>query len=321
MSSADGHEGARVTPVPEYAIRDRQSFDESLRQHPVARLYYFYTLDSLIDLAKCVAHDFVDRPELFTRATGLSRVFAQLFARYGAHEDFLDRSQRAAIYSPVFGTKAPTLELGNFARLRRELLDASVTYVETRIGDERALRENVLQKVILFRDYVNGLSGESLSWGAHAIDVVAEQSAFPVLRCDAVAAVYGVTGRAGDNWPYSFDSNGPKVVERASDAMSLATRLHAALAGALPEPMSREQVTKLQRAAVEGARAIATATTLGTTEEGDARELIQRCYTWATALRNLHESTTPVPFGASVKPLYSALMTAVGNHMVKPRAR
>ena len=319
MSPADDHEGAPGAPIPEYAIRDRRSFDDSMQDHPVARLYYFHTLDNLIDLAKCVAHDFVDRPELFTRSTGLSPVFGRLFARYGSHEDLLDRAQRAAIYAPVFGSKLLTAELGNFSRFRRELLEAAVTYVETRFGDERALRENALQKVILFRDYVHGLAGESLSWGAHAIDVVAEQSAFPVLRCNAVAAVYGITGRAGDDWPYSFDANGPKVVEKISDAMSIATRLHAALAGTLPEPMSREHVTKLQRAAVEGARAIATATVLSTADEGDVREMIQRCYTWATALRNVHEPATPVALGAAIKPVYSALLAAVGSHIAKPR--
>jgi hypothetical protein len=52
--------------------------------------------------------------------------------------------------------------------------------------------------------------------------------------------------------------------------------------------ISREEITNLQRVAIEGAKAIATAIDVdAASPDADVDRLIAKCYTWGTALRNL----------------------------------
>jgi hypothetical protein len=62
--------------------------------------------------------------------------------------------------------------------------------------------------------------------------------------------------------------------------------------------ISREVITNLQRAAIEGAKAIATAIDVDTSSTDDDVDLLTRkCYTWGTALKSLggHPRTYATP--------------------------
>ncbi len=319
MASADndrqksGSNGGPPSLAPSFPIYDRNTFEACTSVTPIARLYFCHVLDSLIDIAYGVANDFYDRPELFTRPSGLTESIGKFHARYGTHEDMLNKAQRYAIYTPVFGLTAFAGETGNFAHLREELLAACVTYVESQLGDQSALRANVMQKHGLFKEFLNGIAGESVHWSARAIHTLADRTAFPILRNQTIAAVYGVTDEIGDQWPYAIDANASKAIEKMSHALSISARVQPVVkGGAPPLVFSRDIVTRLQRAALEGTRSLATVTVIHSeSSEQDIGQLIERCYTWSKALRQLSEQILGAPARAVLGPVISPVVTAL----------
>jgi hypothetical protein len=283
-------------------INDFASFNAFTGEpRQVAGLYFYYKLDCLIDLAYAVAHDFYDKPHLFTKlpdGQGVSAVttIAKLHARYGCDEQFLNRDQRAAIYAALFGkpasSDAPGLGEGSFCPLRDELLAACATFVETKFGDEIALRENVRQKHRLLKEYLTGLHGDSVRWSKEqSLSALTEKAAYPILRNQGVAAVYGISTPPTDDWPYTFDANANKLIEEVSKRLmgGQSTPMTTDGKPEVPWYVSREEITNLQRAALEGAKAIAIVLNVDTgSTDDEVNRLIRRCYTWATALRSLN---------------------------------
>ena len=289
--------------IPDHQIQDFASFNAVTSDpHQVAGLYFFYQLDCLIDLAYEVSHDFYDRPELFTdladaTAEGtIAPILARLHARYGCDESFLNKKQRHAIYCALFGKSASmdasADEGGNFPNLRDELLEACATFVETKFGDAASLRENVRQKHRLFKEYLTGLQGESVRWSRdNALSGLTEQVSYRILRNQGVSAVYGIRTPPGAAWPYTFDSNADKLVENISKQLmwpEQSEEMDSDGNNEMHKYLSREEITNLQRAAIEGAKALATIIDVdaGSTDD-DVDLLIRKCYTWGTALRNL----------------------------------
>jgi hypothetical protein len=288
----------------DHQISDRESFEEVTGSgHQVAGIYFFYELDVLVDLAHRVSHDFFARPELFTdlsdgESASIAPILGRLRARYGSDERYLDRPQRRALYAALFGRPSSGAdpfaeEEGNFPRLRDELLEACATFVETKFGDDVSLRENVRQKHRLFREYLTGLQGASVEWSREqSLAVLTEQVAYRILRNRGVSAIYGIAAPPRADWPYTFDSNAAKLVEEVSkQLMEPAGNGATGGDGKGTQPfVSRERITSLQRAALEGARAIATVIDVDSGSGDDEIDLlIRKCYTWATALRSLAE--------------------------------
>jgi hypothetical protein len=288
--------------IPDHQISDLKSFEKVTgKQYPVAGIYFFYRLDCLVDLAHKISHDFFDRPELFTDLTGaggpaIPPLLAALHARYGSDEGVLNRQQRHAIYVALFGkslsTDDPADEEGDFRNLGDELMEACATFVETKFGDEHSLRENVRQKHRLFKEYLTGLTGDSVAWSReHALPGVTEKRSYQILRNKGVSAVYGIATPPRAEWPYTFDSNADKLVEKVSKQLMWPDSSQKMDSNGKPEVhryISREEITNLQRTAIEGATAIATVLDVDSNATAaDVDLLIRKCYTWATALRNL----------------------------------
>jgi len=293
---------AAKATIANHQIDNIASFNAATSEpHQIAGIYFFYKLDCLIDLAHKVSHDFYDRPELFTDlkdAAGntIAPTLAKLHARYGCEESYLNKERRQAIYSALFGkstsTDSSADEEGDFPNLRDELIEACATFVETKFGDEESLRENVKQKHRLFKEYLTGLKGDSVTWSRdNSLSVHTEQVSYPILRNKGVSAVYGIATPARDAWPYSFDSNADKLVEKISKQLmrpEQAGEMNSDGKREMHPYISREAITNLQRAAIEGANAIATVIDVdaGSNDE-DVNLLIRKCYTWGTALKNL----------------------------------
>jgi hypothetical protein len=304
-------EQKQKSTIPNYKIDNLDSFNGATSDpHQVAGLYFFYTLDCLIDLAYKVSRDFYDKPELFTdlgsdkytdlgdaQGVKLTTILARLHARYGTDEKFLNKKQRHAIYCALFGNSASmessTDEEGDFPNLRDELIEACALFVETKFGDEASLRENVRQKHILFKEYLNGLKGASVEWSREgALSDLTERVSYRILRNDKVSAVYGIIRKeAREQWPYDFDAKADILVEKISEWPMRPEKSEEMDADGKHERykhISREQIANLQRAAIEGARAIATVIDVeGKSIDADVDQLITRCYTWGTALKYL----------------------------------
>jgi len=306
--------------LPDLSINDLRSFNSAtLESRQLAGVYFFYMLDRLIELANRVAHDFFDRPHLYTfdsfepdsgqhqqvivsQTSTIVSTLAKLHARYGCDERALASSQREQIYSALFGRRSAENgmhEAGDFARLRDGLLEACATFAETKFGDEGSLRENVLQKHRLFKEYVEGQDGLSLDWTRKdGLADLTEGTSYAILRNPGVTRVFTGARAPRAAWPYDFDSNADKLIEEISKQLMWPGAHDPTVAAPAANPgssliareskpyITREEIVCCQRAALEGARCLATVVEIDSdSDDADVDVLIKRCYTWRTALR------------------------------------
>jgi hypothetical protein len=284
-------------PIADHRITDEASFTAATNAvRKSAGLYFYMTLDVLVDLAHKVSLDFFARPHLYTNLAdgALAAKLATLRARYGSHEKIPSREDRLAMFTPLFG---PASGDGDFARLRDDL-NASASAFAERVYDtgEDMLRERVRTAHRPFKEYLLGLQGSSLDWSRDEVFTeVAGNLAYPILKDLGVVSVFGVATAPVGDWPYTGDSNAAKAVARIAEHRvdeSGAT---------FTFPLSRETFSQLQRSALRGAEALATIIdfdeAVGTAQQrrNDLNRLITKCYTWGSALPNQGPPRTAPP--------------------------
>jgi hypothetical protein len=288
---------AKVLDKPEkeytlviHEIDDRDSFRNVTNEpRQIAGLYFYSLLDCLVDLAFAVTKDFFTRPHLYTDLGGIAPSIATLNIRYGSDEKLLSKDQRNSIYVSVFGESKGHLDndRGDFARLSQELIDAATAFSE-RIYDtgEDMLRERVRTTHRPFKEYLDGVLGDSVRWSEQtSLPVLTEEFSYPILRQRQIASIFGIAIPPKNTWPYTQDANADKLVEE------LAKRFKGSNGAIMP--LTREYFSNLQRTALRGAEALATIVDYeenGTTID-DLNLLILRCYSWGSALKSIHRST------------------------------
>jgi hypothetical protein len=287
-----GDEGER-RPLPSHRIRDLKSFNEVTGDsRKIAGLYFYCALDPVIELALDVSRDFYKRPQIFIEVGDppVAPLLAKLGARVGSTEEIPSKEQRNAIFTPLFGEAGAGGDTGDFPRLRSELVQAAAAFAErsfdTGVG---MLRERVREANRSLNEYLTGLAGASISWSRdEALATITEEIAYPILRSQAVSAVYGIPTPPRKTWPYTEDSNGDKLVEEiAKESMMTNGRVGV---------LTREGFTNLQRAALRGAEALATVIDFDEGGEDDEVDLlITKVYTWGSALGQTDFPFLPVP--------------------------
>jgi hypothetical protein len=180
--------------------------------------------------------------------------------------------------------------------LRDALLDAAAAFAERVFNSGvEMLRERVRTTLRPFAQYLQGLQGDSLEWDReHALATLTEDVAYGVLRTKGVTGVFGIEKAPETGWPYTDDANGDKVVESISHQLGWAEQP----AGAL---ISRERISNLQYAALQGAEALAAIIDFRPASGDDAlSDLITRCYTWRAALLSvLGKAGSPMAAGST----------------------
>jgi hypothetical protein len=284
---------APVAAVPDYRIRNLDSFNAvTAGDRRLAALYFWYKLDCLVELAHLISGDFFRRPHLYLdlRGTRPSKL-AELHARYGTDEKVPSTAQRREMFSPIFGGGDYDGASGDgqqeFPRLRDALLLAAARFAE-RPADEgvEGLKEGVRTSVRPFKLWLRGFLGASITWTtADVFPDLTEARVYQILRTQGITAVFGIGRRLEPFWPYDQDPNADKFIEQAFKQL-------------MPPvddkmPMTREHFSNIQRAALRGAEAIATALDYSedsATEDADLAKVITKSYTWLAALQSIDRS-------------------------------
>lgn len=165
-------------------------------------------------------------------------------------------------------------------------MDACARFVETKFGDEESLRDAVRQAQSNFQQYITGLQGDSVRWSKDgALSILTEQIAYSVFRNQGVSGRYAIRENPVDNWPYSPDANGAKLVEAIAKELISPGKTKGEF-GIYTNYVTRNQFTTLQQVALKGARAIATS--IGVDPNGPAADIddeTNRVYSWYAALQ------------------------------------
>jgi hypothetical protein len=270
--------------VPNYRIIDLPSFQQATSEpRQTAGLYFYQVLDSLCEMAYAISLDFRRRPQLY-RDLGqppLAPLLAQLAAQYGTQVNVLSLRQRGDIYAPLFGTT----DGDSFARLRDDVIRACKAFAE-RSADTGIdmLREVVRTAHRPFKDYLTGLQGDSVRFSKDvALSDFTEKTCYPILRSAAVAAVFGVAKLAAGSYPYATDAAEDILIE------AISARLRGLNGSTIV--LTRERISSLQRVALRGAEAIATAIDFEEADhdqtDADLDLLIGKCYSWGAALATI----------------------------------
>jgi hypothetical protein len=283
--------------LPNYRITDLTSFSEATKEpRQIAGLYFYQVFDVLVDVAYMVSADFRKRPQLY-RDLGqpsIAPTLGKLNAQYGTEIDNLSATQRNEVYLPLFGAfdTSPPYDNESFPCLRDDLIRTATAFAERAVDTGISmLRESVRTSHRLFKDYLLSLHGDSVRFSKEkALSEMTEKICYPILRNHGVAAVFGIAKNASIEYPYATDPAEDLLLEQISTQLMPS--------GAMRALLTRERVSNLQRAALRGAEAIATAIDYDETHhdhtDAELDLLISKCYTWGTALASLKVRTTSV---------------------------
>jgi hypothetical protein len=298
--------------ISDYRIRGLQSFQEATKEpRQVAGLYFYQILDPLTEVAYGISLDFRRRPQLY-RDLGqpsIVPILGRLGSEYGTQVDIPSQRQRNEIFAPIFGTG----NTGSFSRLRDDLIKASKAFAE-RSADTaiEMLREVVRTAHRPFKDYLAGVHGDSVRFSYDvALSDFTEKICYPILRNRGVAAVFGIAKLAAERYPYGTDGAEDILIEAISAQLGALNRSFSGI--------TREQISSLQRVAIRGAEAIATAIDF---EEADHEQtdadldlLISKCYSWGAALATIK---TQPNAGVSAVPVTPAVVSGSALRLATP---
>lgn len=245
------------------------------RELSIPRLWYFYVLDCLPDLADIVSHDFIQRPQLYTDVDSATiKILGDFFVQYGTDPRFLSPKQRKPIFIAIFGNtrRQETKQCNNFAVLRDNFLKACARYsanVRSNANIE-TLTNEVQTELDAFRAYLLGIEGSSLGWSLDRLEDLNEGSAYKILRTGKITNVFGVSKKLPADWPNTQDPSGNILVEEISKKRI--TRAHFAM---------------LFQAAEKGRQALFDALSC---DGAVSDELVSNCNSWNAALSALNNS-------------------------------
>ena len=258
----------------------------------IARLYYYYVLDHLVDLAYDVSLDFFYRPHLYIDAGGTETASRIGYLRSGYGKEFLipNKEQRTATYWAVFGDGVGyDATTNDFGALRNSLLEACSAFAE-RVYDtgEEMLRESVVTAHRPLKAYLEGLHGDPVKLLANAVlPALTEGFCYTLYRAEGISAVFGIRPPPLPGWPYSQSAQGDKLVEAIGGHFGYAPE----------KPLTFQRSSNLQRVATRGAEALAAILQFDELQ-GDPDErkrnmnaLITKCYTWAAAMNSISIQT------------------------------
>jgi hypothetical protein len=218
-------------------------------------------------------------------------ILAKLSSEYGTKVDLVSQVQRREIFAPIFGKS----DSDSFSRLRDDLIIASKAFAE-RVADNSIdmLREVVRTAHRPFKDYLVGLHGDSVKFSKDvALSDFTEKTCYPILRNAAVAAVFGIAKLGAGSYPYATDAAEDILIEAISAQLGGIINTYSGI--------TRERISCLQRLAIRGAEAIATAIDYDEAQEkqtdADLDLLISKCYSWGAALATMQTqpNRTSVP--------------------------
>lgn len=290
-------------------ISDLTTFNEATTgKKCIAGLYFYATLDHLIDLAYSVAEDFcVRRPQLYTSGDDdIANALLEIHYSKGKNETLLSQSQRQALWSQIFGRHGRIEGMtNNFQTLLSSLFDAAHAYVtraEIETG-EGALRAEFVLRLIPFQQFLVSMQSQAMHvYRNRVMPALTEKYAYKVLRSSMVSSVFGFTAAPDGTWPYAFDHTGRSflLAEEIANRLEVDTYQNDAQGHSL---YSQSSQIFSETLAKNGA--VAMSRILDVDPNACARssviDIISHCYSWRSAMVSNHDKYLTAPIEETAK--------------------
>jgi hypothetical protein len=286
--------------------------------HPIGRLYGFWAFNFLIDIARAIADDFVERPQHYRTVPEQLTSLSGFRTLLGSHPDWPDSQQRIALFRI----------LGDVCLAGVPLREAALAYVDTGTEVNRDLLLDAFHDAARsYRDEMKTLEGPSLETSCHQIGLIFN-NAVQLFQSDAIMRVFGLTpAPKDDSWPIAGPLKreglnlAPELI-RTLDAGNAARMLVGGptreLAGGhkskpIKISMTPTKFVHLQQTAWYGASSISGAMAVSDGQD-DLLPLIGHTYKWTKALQKL----IPDVVRAWKDPDYRLRLTDLEWGMIEP---
>jgi hypothetical protein len=262
----------------------------------IVGIYARWTLDCVVEAATAIACDYRTRYRQYRDVLApIASILADMKSRTGYDPIWPNAAQRSAINMPLVGS-SDALANGDttspFHQTALAVRTAAIAYSE-RVYDtgEPMLRQAFIDAARHFQAYLLTLSGGVVNRARYDTERIFRKS-IQVLTSPEVAQAFGLPPAPPKAWPLPekitddtyFDGDGAYLMEEVSRVLQSPDAL-----------ITQQHFVKLQRAAVNGARAIQRILQKDHEKEEEiVRLLIGVAYTWATALRDLEVELSQV---------------------------
>jgi mersacidin/lichenicidin family type 2 lantibiotic len=265
----------------------------------VGTLYHQWVLDDLIELARGVSHDFVNRPSIYRHVSAnVADALMGLRQLTGVHTDWPDRTQRRQIYTPFFGR--------SFCAASAGLREAAIVFSESSNSSiAETLRQAFTDRAIALKALFEVVGGRPLAVAIAQTGAIFRQAS-EVLASEEVRRLFG-PDHVSRNRPLGSpaDPNLANLVEALSKSVGpLVTRLklRGGLRAELQErglgesdaaptsrTISQPVAIAFQRTAFYGSATIEAviAESFETHDSRSVDEAIRYAYSWAKGLQDL----------------------------------
>ena len=250
-------------------------------QHPIAALYQRSVLDPMVEVARAISHDFVNRPRHYRAVPeNVAGILEGFRIRTGSTPEWPSAPQRAHLFSPIFGDAFRTTSI--------DLRSAARAFAERgaeRTPDPDPLEDRVRDAAVGFRGYLKMIEGRVVA-GADRETGPVFRSAIEVFRNEAVAGLFGLPPAPGGNWPLD-GALGADVA--SADGAFLIEEIQRVLGLFYIRPtITQHLFVLLQRIAYYGARTIAGVSEDAADWNGSDwfHNLVRNAYGWETALQS-----------------------------------
>jgi len=249
----------------------------------IGQMYKRWALDPVIEVAKAVSVDFVER-FLPYRGVQTDNVLANLKSRTGNDPNWPDLSQRRAIYGALLGPSDSyqiPREASRFHEAAAGLREAASNYSK-RVFDtgEPMLRQAFIDEIETLQAHLNMLGGAVVNRGDAQTRAIFE-AAVEILRDPAVARAFGLPPPNEDEWPLearNYDGRGAFLIDEITRVLAPQGTGH----------VTRSRFIAMQRVASRGQETIDGVLAYDEhSTEDEVKELIGKAYSWATALKAL----------------------------------
>ncbi|MBO0698963.1 MAG: hypothetical protein J2P46_11260, partial [Zavarzinella sp.] len=249
-------------------------------RNPLAALYQRSVLDPMVEIARALSLDFVQRPRQYRGIPeAVGGVLENFRTRIGTSPEWPDTKQREVLFASLFGDA--------FRTTSTDLQSAAIAFAERRVEMKPDPQEDrVRDAAVAFRDYLRGLDGPAVTRADRETATVFRGAA-ELFQNKEVAGRFGVSPAPGGNWPFEVAADADAA---SADGALLIEEIQQAIGPTTGRPMITQHLyVLLQRVAQYGAQTIA-----AVLEDGGrgktpdwAPALVRSAYGWATALQSL----------------------------------
>jgi hypothetical protein len=287
--------------------------------HPIGTLYGYWAFNFMIEIARAIVDDVVDRPHRFQAVPDQLAGLTGFRSLLGSHPEWPDSQQRLALFRP----------LGDVCLAAVPLREAALAHVETGTEVNKTLLVDAFGDAARsFRDQMKNVEGQPVEISIRQIGAIFT-NAIQLLQNDALMRVFGLpSAPTDDSWPIAASSKRTGInlageLIRLLDAGNAARMLvggptreldgpHAQKRKPIKVSMNQNKFVHLQQAAWYGALSISGAMTVD--EQDDLTRLIGHTYKWTKALQHL----VPDVVRAWKDPDYRLRLTDLEWGMIEP---